>query len=312
MDIKIAKENYVYKMDKLNKTVKEVSVDDTITFETFDCFQNQIQQDGCVLEELDFSSVNPVTGPIYIKEAKVGDILAVKIEEIKVASKGVLASSNLLGTLKEKLDTSELKIIEIKDNKAKISENITIKLNPMIGVIGVAPKGEGIISGAPDYHGGNMDTKEISQGSTVFFEVNVDGALFGLGDLHAAMGDGEISGTGIEVGGFVTTSFTLIKGESFPTPTVKLSNEGHHNTDKICFLYSDESLDIAADKATNQCHEFLVNNLNMDKHLAIRYMSVAGNLGISQIVDPKKTAKFTLDLKPLRTSNELLSTKFNI
>jgi amidase len=294
-------------MDRENDPALEVSINDKLEFETLDCFQDQIRVDNYPLEKLDFSAVNPATGPVYIKEAKVGDILAITIEKIEIAEYGILASSNLIGTLQGKLDKSEVKLIEIKNNKAKIDEKIEIDINPMIGVIGVAPTNEGIICGAPDYHGGNMDTKEIREGSTIFFKVNVDGGLLALGDLHAAMGDGEISGTGIEVSGKVTLSLKLIKNEILPTPSIKLGDE-----DKIVFLYSDESLDTAADKATEQCYNFLTQNLKLDRHLAIRYMSVSGNLGISQIVDPKKTAKFILDLKPLRTINTETFKKFNI
>lgn len=308
MNIKVTKNNNnIYKMDKKNKPILEISIKNILEIETLDCFHDQIKVDNYVLEKLDFSAVNPATGPIYIKEAKVGDILAVKIEKIEIAQCGILVSSNLLGTLKEQVSESEVKLIEIKDGKAKISENIYVNLNPMIGVIGVAPMNEGIICGTPDYHGGNMDTKEIKENSVVYFRVNVDGALFGLGDLHAAMGDGEISGTGIEVGGNVTLSFKLIKGETFPTPAVKSGDN-----DSIVFLYSDESLDIAADKATKQCYKFLTENLNLEKHLAIRYMSISGDLGISQIVDPKKTAKFTLDLNPLRGIDTKVFNKFNL
>jgi len=305
MNIKITKDNYIHKMDKKNKPVLEASVNNIFEFETSDCFHDQIKVDNYTLEKLDSSTTNPTTGPIYIKEAKVGDILAVKIEKIEIDQYGVLVSSNLFGTLKEKLSKSEAKLIKFEDGKAKISENIYINLNPMIGVIGVAPTNEGISCDTPDYHGGNMDTKEIKSGSTVYFRVNVDGALFGLGDLHAAMGDGEVSGTGIEVAGNVTLSFKLIKGQKFPTPAVKVE-------DNLIFLYSDKSLDVAADKATEQCYNFLTQNLNLDKNLAIRYMSVSGNLGISQIVDPKKTVKFTLDLKPLRNLDSIVFKEFNL
>jgi amidase len=83
---------------------------------------------------------------------------------------------------------------------------LKIELNPMIGVIGVAPL-ENISNGEPGPHGGNMDNKLISEGTVLYLPVFVEGALFGLGDLHAAMGDGEVNVTGIEIGGKVTVSF---------------------------------------------------------------------------------------------------------
>ena len=83
MNIKVSKVNYIYKMDRENDPALEVSINDKLEFETLDCFQDQIRVDNYPLEKLDFSAVNPATGPVYIKEAKVGDILAITIEKIQ-------------------------------------------------------------------------------------------------------------------------------------------------------------------------------------------------------------------------------------
>ena len=88
----------------------------------------------------------------------------------------------------------------------------------MIGVIGVAPEGEPVNCGTPGSHGGNMDNTAITTGATLYFPVAVEGALFGCGDMHAAMGDGEISVSGAEVAGWATVTLTALPGPA-PRPT---------------------------------------------------------------------------------------------
>ncbi|MCK9906708.1 acetamidase/formamidase family protein, partial [Frankia sp. Cpl3] len=104
-------------------------------------------------------------------------------------------------------------------------------------VIGVAPAGEDVPCGHPGDHGGNIDTHVITKGSIVYLPVNVEGALFALGDVHASMGDGEIGGTGIEIAGEVDVTISVIKGQSIPRPMVETADSwysvaAHHDTQR--------------------------------------------------------------------------------
>lgn len=92
-----------------------------------------------------------------------------------------------------------------------VFNDVRLPIDPMVGVIGVAPKREAVICGFPGAHGGNMDCNKINKCSRLFFPVNVDGALLQLGDLHARMGDGEISGSGVEIPGEVEVKVDVIK-----------------------------------------------------------------------------------------------------
>ncbi len=294
MTFYIEKKHNIYAMDASHPRVATVSVSDTVVFETMDCFSDQIQDEAYQLTELAFESLNPSTGPIYIREAKAGDTLAVTIEKVDLNERGVCVSTNIFGGLSHRLTESQCSLIPIKENLAQISPTLAIPLNPMVGVIGTAPaKGESILNGYPGEHGGNMDTKEIKEGSTVYLPVNVDGALLSLGDLHAAMADGETSGTGIEIAGHVSVTFELLHDSALPTPSVI-------NGQYLTVIASSEQLDQAVLRANEKALDYLVDVEKLDVNLAVRFLSLCGDIGVSQIVNPLKTAKVTIDLNKLR------------
>ncbi|GAD80858.1 acetamidase/formamidase family protein [Vibrio ezurae] len=289
----ITNKDYVYAMSKDNAAVARVQQNQTFSVDTFDCFRNQMEDAGYVLEEIDFAKVNPATGPVFIEGAEIGDVLAVTIHDIELASKGAMVSSDLFGSLSHKLSGSIVQPIEINGDSAEIAPNLVVPLSPMVGVIGTAPKEGSIACGNPGEHGGNMDTKEIKKGSIVYLPVNHAGALLSLGDLHAAMGDGELSGTGIEIPGKVTLSVEVLKQSQLPTPAVL-------NGELFTVIASDPDLDTAATVAVEKTHQYLISEHQLDDHVACRWMSVGADLGVSQIVNPLKTAKVTINLSWLK------------
>lgn len=199
-----------------------------------------------------------------------------------------------LGVLGEELTENAIQMVPILEGKAILFDKIELPLNPMIGVIGTAPaNGESISCGTPNKHGGNMDSKVIAEGSTLYLPVNVPGALLAMGDLHAAMGDGEVSVCGVEIAGEVTVTVTVIKGKQWKVPMVK--------TDYALYtIASEERLDDAATAATKNMVDFLETESGMTKHDAIFLLSIGGNLQISQVVDPLKTTRFELPMSILQ------------
>src|SRR5699024_4960886 len=117
-----------------------------------------------------------------------------------------MVTAKELGVAGDRFFDFDPKSMKIQDYHAICHETLLITFNKMIGVIGVAPEDGPINCGTPSAHGGNMDTKQITEGATLYFPVFQEGALFATGDFHAAMGDGEVSGTGIEVPGEVTVT----------------------------------------------------------------------------------------------------------
>ncbi|MCL2362247.1 MAG: acetamidase/formamidase family protein [Defluviitaleaceae bacterium] len=284
---KVSKDKVVYTMSKANEPVLYADSGSQIVFETEDALHGQIKSAETGFEGLDWSRVNPATGPVYINGAEPGDILSIKIEKIDIADSGVVVCGEGMGTLGHILKGPAMKIMPIENGMAKFSDKISLPINKMVGVIGVAPKDGEISCGVPDYHGGNMDCKEIREGATVLLPVNIPGALLAMGDLHAVMADGEIGVSGLEVEGAVTVTVDVVKGKCLPLPMI--TNDYH-----VMTLASHEDLDIAVEIATANMMEYLTKEKGLTPHDATMLISLAGDVRICQVVDPKKTARVEL------------------
>jgi amidase len=296
MTAQLSTQSFIYAMDKNNKPALTVKSGTQVEIDTFDCFQDQIQSEQTTFNAIDWNQINPATGPVYVEEAQPGDILKVKIDDIELGSQGVMVVGPELGVMGHRLDKFEVKIIPVKDDKAIFNEKIALPLNPMIGVIGVAPEGEAVNNGTPGAHGGNMDTKLITTGATLYFPVFQPGALFALGDLHAAMGDGEISVSGIEIPAKVKVTLEVIKGHSINHPVLE-------NEEGVATLVSKELLDEAANVAVEEMIDLLQPQTDLSLAEFTMLMSAAGQAQISQIVDPLKTARFFVPKSILEAYN---------
>lgn len=285
---KVSSKNVIYAMNKDNVPVAKVESGSQIVFETCDCFENQIQLQDTVMHQVDWNRINPATGPVFIKGAMPGDTLAVKIENIKVGHQGVMVTGPDMGLLGDSLKENFIKILPIVNEKVVFSDKISFPIKPMIGVIGTAPKTASISCGTPGIHGGNMDSKIIGIGATVYLPVEVPGALLAMGDLHAVMGDGEVSVCGAEVPGEITVTVEVIKGRPYNLPVV-------FTKDALYTIASDASLDVATVIATKNMVDILVSK-GMIAAEAISLLSLSGNVQISQIVDPLKTARLELPM----------------
>lgn len=293
MLMKIKKENSIFNFSKTNTPIAKVKPKEKICIETKDALSDEIRSENQPFESINWEKVNPATGPLFIEGAKEGDILEVNIENIKITRDyGVMLTGKDMGVLEDAFERSFIKIVPIKENKAFLYD-YEIPLSPMIGVIGTAPKEGSIPCGTPGEHGGNMDCNIIGEGTTVYLPVNVDGALFALGDLHAAMGDGEVCVTGVEIPAEVSVSFNIIKDKNWKLPMVK--TEKH-----IYTLASKPSLDEASITATKNMVHFLNQEYKLSKEKAMFLLSTTGNLQICQVVDPLKTMRMELPLEFLK------------
>jgi len=284
---RITKESgIVYEFNQDNTPIKNVTAGTTLTIETYDCFTNQIQSEDSVMEQIDWNKVNPATGPVFVDGALPGDILKVKIEKIKIADQGVMAVVPELGLAGDLIDKIQAEIMPV-ENEHVIFNEVEAPITKMVGVIGVAPKGDGVNCGIPGSHGGNMDNTMVKEGATLYFPVAVEGALFALGDLHAAMGDGEVSGSGVEIPGEVTVTLDVIKGEKLIHPMLE-------NEDSFSQIVSAETLDEAIDTAGLQMIERIVARTGLSTTEVAMLMSMVGQAEICQIVNPLKTARYVV------------------
>jgi len=286
----------IYAFSKEHAPILNVKSGETVIIETYDCFENQITSADSTYESLDWSKVNPATGPVYVEEAEVGDILEVTIDDIKLEDQGVMAVSPGMGVLGERITKFEAKLIPIENGKAIFNENIHLPLNPMIGVIGVAPQGEPISCGTPGSHGGNMDNKMITKGTTLYFPVFQQGALLALGDLHAAMGDGEVCVTGIEIAGQVTVTIKVIKGKSLRNPVLETE-------EFIGTIASAKTIDEAVKMSVEDMVELLQDKLSLPLSELTMLLSAVGQTQICQVVDPLMTTRFLVPKWVLEKNN---------
>ena len=280
----------IHMMSKDNAPVAHAKSGDTVRFETLDCFGCQIKSEDQLLEKIDWSNINPATGPLFVEGAQPGDVLKVEILEIELDNHGVMIDGPSHGVTGRAVKEETTKIYPVKDGIVHFNEKLSFPVNPMIGVIGTAPAGEGIDTGTPGPHGGNMDCTRIGTGATLYLPVNVDGALLAMGDLHARMGDGEVEVCGVEIAGAVTVKVTVLKDCGLPTPFLV-------DKEVAAAIYSAETLDDAAVGATMAMHSFLTKELGMNAHEAGMLLSVTGDLRICQIVDPEKTCRMEIPLK---------------
>lgn len=293
--------NVIYNFSPNMTPVEIVEPGEVFKVKTNDCFFQQITSEDMVLTSIDHSTLNPATGPIFVNGAEPGDLLKVKILNIDIADKGVVMIAPGEGVLAEKAKKSLVKIIPIKDRCCQIN-GLEIPINPMIGVIGVAPGNEDGEWGtdSPWKHGGNMDTKDICEGITIYFPVRQVGGLLALGDLHAIMGDGEMCFTGLEVQGEVTLKVDVIKNKTVTWPILETSNS-------TMVIASGDILDDAIKAASGQGVEHLASGLEIPWEEAYMLASLVVDIKISQVVDPKKTVRAVIPKIVLSTDKLIRS-----
>jgi len=288
--IRIPSYKCIYSMNPHNPPVAEVAPGEVVTFETKDCFSNQIQSERDLFAEVGWATVNPATGPLALRGAQPGDVLAARILDIKVAERGSMVAVPGMGALGDIITYPETRIVSIVDGHAIFSDKVRLPISPMIGVIGTAPKTRDIPNGTPGSHGGNIDTRLVAKGATLYLPVFVEGAKLAVGDLHAVMADGEVVICGIEVPGEVTLRVDLMKGKSLPSPVLETDESFY------CIASADD-LDKAAADALDFAVEFLKARLPLSVNEIAMLMSIACNLQISQIVDPLKTVRVEIPKK---------------
>jgi len=275
---------------------------------SLDCFGNALQKPGDPFSLIKID--NPLTGPFYIEGAEPGDTLVVHILDLEVDGKqgvgtfgpgfGAANSTHYTPMLeKEPLPErawyypidAEKKLITFQaiDSDFKVQ----FPLKPFLGCIGVAPgHGEVRSSIVPAEFGGNMDASEVSPGNTLYLPVNVKGALFYFGDGHAAMGDGEVAGSAVEVPMRARFKFELVKGKSSGWP--RLENE-HEIMATGIYRPVDDAVRIAVTEIIDWIHQ----DYGLSELDAYELFSKVGKLHLTEMVDPNYVVIASIDKKYL-------------
>lgn len=267
---------------------------ETVSFDLLDASCGQITADSGVdaIRALDFARVDQVNGPIFVDGAKPGDALEVEFLELIPADWGWTAIIPGFGLLAEEFTESALKIWRLDegpDGWAEFGAGIRIPLAPFCGEIGIAPGAPGALSTIPPYrHGGNMDTKHLTKGSHLFLPVETDGALFSIGDGHAAQGDGEVCGTAIETLMRATVRLTVRKDVTVSAPQFLTSGPLTARSNTAPYFATDgigPDLMAAARDAVRHMIDHLERSYGLSRIEAYMLCSVAVDLKICEIVD---------------------------
>ena len=269
-----------------------VASGETVRIRTKDCFGNQIRTPEDELDSIDWDAINPATGPIFVEGAKAGGALKVAIDRIELDPQTASCTGKDEGVYGDRLDAWSTRLCAIEGDELVWDDKVRLPRDPMIGGIGVAPAGEPGNCGTPSSHGGNMDTTQIGAGATLYFPVAVDGALFGCGDMHAVMGDGEVSVSGAEVAGYATVTLTALPELVIDTPLIETADE-------FGVIFSAPSLDEAADGAVHRMVDLVAARTGQDPADLVMLFSLCSDVRVSQMVDPNKTVRFMVPKRVL-------------
>ena len=272
---------------------ERVAPGSTILFQCLDSSAGQIGPLSTVenVRTLDFAKVNPVSGPIYVDGAAAGDALKITIDSFAPSGWGWTANIPGFGLLADQFKDPALTLWKYDTSLAPalFGTNARVPLKPFAGTIGNAPAAKGHHSVVPPRRvGGNLDIRDLAAGTILYLPVEVAGALFSVGDTHAAQGDGEVCGTAIESPMDVVLTLDLVKGANLKTPrfttpgpvTRHLDAKGYEVTTGI-----GPDLFSGARDAVSAMIDLLCASRGLSAVDAYMLVSTCGDLRISEIVD---------------------------
>jgi acetamidase/formamidase len=281
-----------YTWDARNDPVIAVDSGDTVVMTTRDVSDNQVtpSSDGSVVPTLDWDRFYPLAGPIAVNGAEPGDTLAIEVVDLRTRGWGWTAILPGYGLLPDDFPDAYLRVFDLAHgDTTNLRDDIAIPVEPFLGTMGVCPAGareQRVMP--PGTFGGNLDTRQLTRGSTLYLPVEEPGALFSCGDAHAAQGDGEVCVTGIESPMDVTLRFSLEKGRRIPSPqfltagplTPRVDGSGFFGTTGV-----GPDLYRGAQDAVRAMIDHLTRTYDLSREDAYVLASLCVDLKISEIVD---------------------------
>jgi acetamidase/formamidase len=278
--------------DAGNEPVVTIESGDTVVMTTRDVSDNQItpESDASVIATLDWNRVYPLAGPIAVDGAQPGDTLAVEILDLHTQGWGWTAILPGLGLLPDDFPDAYLRIFDISNGEyAHLRDDVAIPLEPFLGTMGVCPAGAtGQPIMPPGNFGGNMDTRQLVRGTTLYLPVQVEGALFSCGDAHGCQGDGEVCVTGLEAPMYAGLRFTVEKGRTIPSPQFRTAGPLTPRVDSAGFYGTTgvgPDLFVNAQNAVRAMIDHITGTYGLSPEDAYLLASLTVDLKISEIVD---------------------------
>src|SRR5215210_5723263 len=274
--------------DEGREPVMTVESGDTVVVHTRDIIDNQITPESTTadIDRLDWDRVYPLAGPIAVDGAEPGDTLAVEVLDLHTEGWGWTAILPGLGLLADDFADAYLRVFDISAGEFAHLGPAAIPLDPFLGTMGVCPAGateQPVMP--PGTFGGNMDTRQLNVGTTLFLPVQVEGARFSTGDAHGVQGDGEVCVTGLEAPMYASLRFTLVKGRSIPAPQYRTAGR----PSPIGPLYGTTGvggdLYAAAQDAVRTMVDHVHGTYGLSREDAYLLCSLCVDLRISEVVD---------------------------
>ncbi len=276
--LRIPRDRLTYEFSAETEPVAKVAPGTTLVLETHDTSTGRIHRAEDLPEFLrvrDPRQVNPAAGPIYIESSAPGDDLVVDILDIRLQPLGFVRVHAGAGVLRNDIAPNGVLMARVDGDHVVLGDKIRLPLRPMVGVIGTAAAAGVVYTAAPGAQGSNIDVNAITIGARVHLPVHVPGALLALGDVHASMGDGEVSGTGIEIGAEVTIRVDIVPGAAPTRPWLETP------ADWIT-TGSGPTLEDAVEMAVEELTRLLMAQLGIDRTEAFLLVSARGDVRIGQ------------------------------
>jgi amidase len=276
---RIGRDEIIWSFGPDLEPVLEVDPGETVTFETNDCFSGQIQSEDDLVTEIDLTRVNSATGPVAVRGAEPGDSLVAEILDVRPIEWGVACLIPGFGQLSEHVQAPVTRMFDVRDGEIRMNDRVSFPAKPMVGVVGVATAADDVSNGLAGQHGGNLDDHFHGKGARIYFPVRQTGGMFAVGDMHAAMGDGEICFTGVEIAGEVDIRFDLLKGKQATWPVTELADRWLPHATATNYP---EALELVAEEAA----KLLVDEHGFTIEDAFIFLSVACDAGVAQACKP--------------------------
>ena len=284
---------YSYVWDNAIEPVLSVASGEEVLLHVRDASDEQItaESDAGAVARLDFDHVNPVSGPVEVRGATPGDTLQVEILEFSPRDWGWTALIPGFGLLADEFPDPWLRISRVDPENGRVAfgEGITLPYRPFPGTIGVAPREPGAHPILPPSDwGGNLDIKHLRAGTTLYLPVGAEGALFSVGDTHAAMGDAEVCGTAVETAMDITVRLSVRTDLTIAAPQYHLApgaladteTSGYH----VCTGVAPDLME-ASRRAVRAMIEHITSRYGTERQEAYALCSVACDLRIHELVD---------------------------
>lgn len=278
---RVTRDQYTYYFGPDVPTVLTVTPGETVVFETWDTSTGRVKRAEDVpayVAVRDPNKVNPAAGPVRVLGAEPGDGLVVQILDIQLRGPGFVRLHERAGLVLEHAIPPGAATVEVDGDRLRMltaSGVVHLPARPMVGVIGTLPVDGRVHTAVPGAIGSNLDVRLIRPGARVHLPVHVAGAGLALGDVHAAMGDGEMSGTGVEIPADVTVRIDLVKGAGWSLPWLQVDGS-------LVTMATAPTLQEAVDQAVVEMAGRLSERLSVTKTEAVLLISAAGDVRVGQ------------------------------